>query len=387
MLVAAAAGLVAGRAYAHARHRGLRDRPGFRTSPHYTQGLHYLATGQHALATSELGKVAREDEDAVDVLQVLSHLHREGGQVEKAIHIHQSLLARSDLARAERAHALASLGADFRRAGFVDRAERAFAEALAVDPNNLYALLGQRKLHEDHRRWREAYEVQTRLARLRKAEDRLVLGHLQARIGEEEALRGNARGAEAAFRAALAHDRRVVPAYLGLADLHAAASEPARAAGALEDMERAAPERLYLAFERLERAYAAMGCPERFVEMCERTIRQDPSDWRARLALARNLRLRGRLDEATSVLLRAVAAHAQAPVVHLELLQTLEARGQLGEDAAAYLRTAQQAVFYLDPHVCVECRYRADGMLWRCPHCHEWHTFVEERVARGAEGY
>ena len=55
--MAAGAGLVAGRAYAHARHRGLRDRPGFRTSPHYTQGLHYLASGQLSLAMSELGKV------------------------------------------------------------------------------------------------------------------------------------------------------------------------------------------------------------------------------------------------------------------------------------------------------------------------------------------
>jgi lipopolysaccharide biosynthesis regulator YciM len=385
VLVAAAAGLVAGRAYAHARHRALRDRPGFRTSPHYTQGLHYLATGQHALAMSELSKVAREDEDAVDVLQVLSHLHRESGQVEKAIHIHQALLARSDLTRAERAHGLASLGADFRRAGFVDRAEQAFAEALAVDPNNLYALMGQRKLHEDQRRWREAYEVQTRLARLRKTEDGPVLGHLQARIGEDEARAGNVQAAETAFRAALAHDRRVVPAYLGLADLYLA-RDPARAAGVLEEIERATPDRLYLAFERLERVYAAMGCPERFVEMCERTIRQDPADWRGRLALARSLRGRGRLDEATSVLLRAVAAHTQAPVVHLELLQTLEARGELGENAAAYLRTAQQSVFYLDPHVCVQCHYRADGMLWRCPHCHEWHTFVEERVARSAEG-
>jgi lipopolysaccharide biosynthesis regulator YciM len=218
-VVAALAGLVAGRAYAHARHRGLRDRPGFRTSPHYTMGLHYLATGQHTLAMGELAKVAREDDDAVDVLQVLSHLHRESGQVERAIQIHQTLLSRGDLSRVERAHALASLGADFRRAGFVDRAERAVGEALEFDPNNLYALLAQRKLHEDQHRWREAYQVQSRLARLRKTDDGLILGHLQARFGDEEARRGLLAAAESAFRAALAHDRRVVTAYLGLADL------------------------------------------------------------------------------------------------------------------------------------------------------------------------
>ena len=377
--MAAVAGLVAGRAYAHARHRGLRDRPGFRTSPHYTQGLHYLASGQLSLAMSELGKVAREDKDAVDVLQVLSHLQRETGQVERALQIHQGLLARPDLSRAERAHTLASLGADFRKAGFVDRATKAFEEALSFDPNNIYALMGQRKVFEDQREWRLAFDVQIRLARLRKADDGIVLGHLQAQIGEDLARAGDRDGAEAAFKMALSLDRRVFPAYLGLADLYLE-SEPFRAATVLEDAQRTTPERAYLAFDRLERAYAALGEPERFVEMSERLIRQDQGDFRARLALARHLRVRGRHEEAYGLLLRAVESNPQALVVHLEMLETLRAQGALGEAEQAYLGAAQRAVFYADPHLCTSCRYRADGMLWRCPHCHEWNTFVEERL-------
>ena len=41
----------------------------------------------------------------------------------------------------------------------------------------------------------------------------------------------------------------------------------------------------------------------------------------------------------------------------------------------------QHAVFYLDPHVCMRCRYRSTELLWQCPHCHDWNTFVEERIA------
>jgi len=41
----------------------------------------------------------------------------------------------------------------------------------------------------------------------------------------------------------------------------------------------------------------------------------------------------------------------------------------------------RNAVFYLDPHVCVRCRYRSTELLWQCPQCHEWNTFVEERIA------
>ena len=290
------------------------------------------------------------------------------------------MLARPDLTRAERAHALASLGADFRKAGFVDRASRAFEEALSFDPNNIYALMGQRKVFEDQGQWHEAYDVQTRLARLRKADDGIVLGHLQAQMGEEMARAGDPARAEAAFKTALSLDRRVFPAYLGLADLYLE-REPRKAATVLEDAQRTAPERAYLAFDRLERAYQALGEPERFLEMGERLIRQDPGDFRARLALARHLRARGRHEEAYGLLLRAVESNPQALVVHLEMLETLRGQGALGEAELAYLAAAQRAVFYADPHLCTSCRYRADGMLWRCPHCHEWNTFIEERTS------
>ena len=380
ILLAAIAGLLAGRAWAAARRHGdSRDRPPYRVSPHYTQGLHYVAAGQRELAISELTKVAREDPEALEVLQILGNLLREAGQVEKAIQVHQGLLARSDLTRAERSYALASLGTDFRKAGFLDRATRTFEEVLEVDPKSIHALVGMQKLHEDQRQWQEAYTVQTRLSRLRKTEDSLVLGHLQAEMGREALQAGRIEAAEKAFRTALSLDRRVFPAHLGLADCQAG-RDPRQAAAVLEDAVEAAPERAYLAFGRLARAYADSGEPSRFVGLCEQTIRQDPRDWRARLALARHLGREGRHEEAFGLLLRAVEANPQVLLPHLEMWRTLRAMGMDAEVVDRYIATAEESAFYRDPHVCTACRYRADDMLWRCPHCHEWNTFVEERL-------
>jgi lipopolysaccharide biosynthesis regulator YciM len=383
VLLAGIAGLLAGRAWAAALRQGERERAGYRASPHYAQGLHYLAAGHPELAASELAKVAREDPDAVEVLQVLGSLLREIGQVERAIQTHQSLLARRDLSRAGRAQALASLGADFRRAGFLDRAGRTFDEALAADPRNIQALIELQKLQEEQRQWSEAYRLRTRLSRLRKSDDSLVLGYLQAEIGREALGAGDREAAQKAFHTALALDRRVFPAHLGLADLFAG-RDPARAAAILEEAIQVAPERAYLAFGRLARAYADCGQPARFAEVCERIIRDDPRDWRARLALAGHLHAQGKDGEAYGLLLRAVEANPQALAAHLAAWRTLD---RLGLDRGAvelYLATAEQSVFYRDPHICTACRYRADDMLWRCPHCHEWNTFVEERVGSAA---
>ena len=88
VLLAGIAGLAAGRAWASALRRGERkDRPGYRETTHYAEGLHYATTGQTDLAISELTKVTRDDPDAVEVLQVLGNLLREKGQVERAIRI------------------------------------------------------------------------------------------------------------------------------------------------------------------------------------------------------------------------------------------------------------------------------------------------------------
>ena len=383
--VAAVAGLLAGRAWTRALRRGPRGGDAFRTSAHFSQGLNYLAAGQPDLAITELYKVAREDEDAVEVRQVLSHLLREAGQVEKAIQLHQSLLARTDLTRAERAYTLAGLGTDFRKAGFLDRAARVYQEALEIDPNNLHALSGQQKLYEEQRQWRDAYDVRARLARLRKNDDGLVLGHLQAEMGRAAARAGERALAEASFKTALAQNPRVFPAHLGLADL-LIDHEPARAAAILEEAIKVTPERAYLTFDRLVRAYGACGEVARFEQLCERLIRERPLDWRARVALARHSRAAGRLEEALGLLMRALEANPQVLIVHLEAWRTLRAMGAVGPAAERYISTAEEAAFYRDPHICTTCRYRSDDMLWRCPHCHEWDTFVEERLSPSPDG-
>jgi lipopolysaccharide biosynthesis regulator YciM len=386
VLVAAVGGTLAGRAWTRSRARAAQgDRPAFRASPHYTQGLHYLATGQLDPAVHELAKVLREHPDAVEVLQVVSHLHREIGQAEKAIELHRAILARTDLTRAERAYALASLGTDYRKAGLLDRASQAYDEALAVDARNLHALEGQQKLFEDQRQWRDAFEAQTRIVRLRKSDDGLVLAFLQTEMGHEAARAQRTEEAEAAFRTALSLDRRAFAAYLGLAALWAE-RDPARAAGVLESAIAAVPERAYLAFDPLQAAYAATGEPSRFVSLCERLIEQAPRDWRARLALASHLREEGRPGEALGLLLRALETNPHVLLVHLEVWRTLRALGQLGPDEQRYVATVEESALYVDPHICTACRYRADDMLWRCPHCHEWNTLVEERVGPAAGG-
>jgi lipopolysaccharide biosynthesis regulator YciM len=79
-----------------------------------------------------------------------------------------------------------------------------------------------------------------------------------------------------------------------------------------------------------------------------------------------------------------VEANPQVLLVHLEMWRTLRALGLTAPSQEQYIAVSEQSIFYADPHICTACRYRADDMLWRCPHCHEWNTLVEERLGPAA---
>ncbi|MES1255400.1 MAG: hypothetical protein ABUS56_07330, partial [Acidobacteriota bacterium] len=183
------------------------------------------------------------------------------------------------------------------------------------------------------------------------------------------------------FEAAIDLDARAVPAYLNLGDVRVSQGRDVDAAAVWDRLVEIAPDRAYLAFDRLEALAVRAGSPERFTKVCRRLIDENPQDWRARLALSRHLASSGRPHDALDLLFAALVQNPHALSIHQAIWRTL---AQLQYPAALvdrYGELTRHAVFYLDPHVCMRCRYRSTELLWQCPHCHDWNTFVEERIA------
>jgi lipopolysaccharide biosynthesis regulator YciM len=183
------------------------------------------------------------------------------------------------------------------------------------------------------------------------------------------------------FQAAIALDARNVPSYLNVGDVHLQQGEVATAIGAWERLVEQSPDRAYLAFSRLEAAYKQAGTAAKFPELCRRLIDANPQDWRARLALGRHLGAQGHAREALDVMFDALVQNPHTLVVHQAIWQTLSQLDLSKSLVSRYVELTRDAVFYLDAHVCIRCRYRSTELLWQCPHCHEWNTFVEERIA------
>jgi len=387
VLLALLAGVAIGKAWERYKLRDGRwiDRRKARDSHHYVLGLNYLVANQIDLAIEELSQAARVDADALEIHLILGNVYRERGQVSRAIQVHQSLLQRQKLTRLEHAYVMLCLGLDYKRGGFVDRAVEAFKEARRLDPSNAYALLHLEKVYEEQRQWDEAARVRQELLAMAgpesPARSQTILAFLENERGLSALKAGDVAGARARFTAALDLDASVTPASVNLGDVLAREGRPDDAVRLWEGVVDEAPDRSHLVLDRLRAAYTAAGQPDRFLDLCRRVAAAHPHNWRARLALGHALVDAGQPPAALDQFLEALSHNPHGLTVHEAIWDLLLRTGLDRAAVERYVRHARAAVFYLDPHVCLRCHYRSTELLWQCPHCHEWNTFVEERIA------
>ena len=386
-LLALLLGLAIGKAWERYKLRDGRwiDRRKIQESPHYILGLNFLVSNQIDLAIEELTKAAGLDAPALEIHLILGNLYRERGQVSKAIQMHQSLLQRPNLTAMEQAYVLLCLGLDFKRGGFVDRSFQAFSEVTRLDPGNQYALLNLEKLHEEQQQWQEAHAIRQRLADSasdgERPRDQSILAFLENELGLQAVREGLSDQAIHHFERALELDSRTIPASLNLGDVYMSQKDTRKAISIWEQILRTAPERSYLAFDRLEGAYDSLGQPTRFAELCRQLIGANPQDWRARLSLGQHFVSHEQPSQALNLFFESLVHNPHALAVHQAIWRSLAILDFNPSLVRRYIELTHDAVFYLDPHVCIRCRYRSTELLWQCPQCHEWNTFIEERIA------
>jgi lipopolysaccharide biosynthesis regulator YciM len=390
-LIALLIGLAIGKAWERYKLQDGRwiDRRRARESPHYMLGLNFLVANQIDPAIEELTRAGQVAGDPLEIQLILGNLYREKGQVGPAIQTHQALLQRPNLRKLEHANVLLCLGLDYKRGGFVDRAVEAFSEVLRLDPNNVYALSNLEKLYEEQHQWEEAYATRVKLSQRegQSAEPRhqQILAFLENELGLQALKRMEYADAVRRFEAAVELDAGNTPAYLNLGDVRFLQGDTAGATRAWEQLIETSPDRAYLAFPRLEAAYSKNGEAKRFPELCRTLIAGNAQDWRARLALARHLSARDTAGSdaraALDLLFEALVQNPHALALHQAIWHTLSQLGLPASLVNQYVDLTRTAIFYMDPHICIRCRYRSTELLWQCPHCHEWNTFIEERIA------
>ena len=120
-------------------------------STEYFKGLNYLLNDEQGKALDIFIKLVETDWETIDTHFALGKIFRTNGEIDKAIKVHQGLIARPSLPDKYRNRVLLELGYDYLGAGWFDLAEGLFKEVLIHDPrsekalNNLILIYQQEK--------------------------------------------------------------------------------------------------------------------------------------------------------------------------------------------------------------------------------------------------
>jgi len=240
-----------------------------------------------------LERVARSDSDAAGTYLALARLYRRRGELGRAIHVHQSLLLRSDLSREEWRAAQRGLADDFRIGGFLQRAEAAYQELLSEAPKDRLALRGMIHVLDQSGQAQRALPLSLRLARLEgETTDGLAADRWVA-VARAEQRNGRVREARKAVQRALRRERDHAQAWRVLGEIEAELGRTRRALSAWRkaaDLDAEVAETVY---PKLAATFAALGRAREFETFLERQIEAHPGRGGARIALARALGARG----------------------------------------------------------------------------------------------
>ncbi len=122
----------------------------------YLLGLNYLLNEQADKAVDTFIKILEVDTETVETHLALGVLFRRRGEIDRAIRLHQNLIARPQLPKAQRIQALLALGQDYYYGGLLDRAERLFFEIANEDNEAEYAKVALRyllEIYQQQKRW------------------------------------------------------------------------------------------------------------------------------------------------------------------------------------------------------------------------------------------
>jgi lipopolysaccharide biosynthesis regulator YciM len=341
-------------------------------APAFFRGLNYLLDEQPDKAIDVFLKLAEVDTETAETHLALGSLFRRRGEVDRAIRIHQNLIARDTLSREQRGFALFELGQDYMRAGLLDRAELLFQEVAELGMHRERALHGLLDIYQQERDWVKCLEVAERLKPLTERPMGAEIAQYHCELAEEARREGDATKARRHLSRAQDTDQSCVRATILEGQMALEAGDNQAAVDLfLRVAEQGAPF-VPEVLPDFVQALHALGRDE--VPVLESLAAKRPSPQLILTLADTILRERG-AEAAMETLTHYLASNVD--LVALERLLALQAE-QGSEDGgnAERDRVVHQVVRYLLVHQpayqCDHCGFSARALHWQCPSCKRW---------------
>ncbi|PXF63059.1 lipopolysaccharide assembly protein LapB [Kangiella spongicola] len=352
-------------------------------SSNYIKGLNYLLNEQPDKAVDAFIDLLKVDTDTVETHLALGNLFRKRGEVDRAIRLHQNLIARPQLSEKERNIALYQLGLDYNAVGMYDRSEKLFLELLDDPVHKDESLVQLLNIHQLTRDWDDAAKVAEQLQSSIGVEQSKPIAHFYCELANQKSQEGDTKAALANLKKALNINPDSVRASLLQGDILLKQKSYKQAIKSYQRILQQdiafLPEALPKIAEAYEQSKDRNGYKQFLDKSLEqgagvsvlvelsKIVQQDKDDRAAAQLIGEFLQERPSLKG----LRRLISLHIE----HAQ--DSAKPSLQLLDDIVAKLIAKKPR------YACHNCGFETKSIYWQCPSCKEWSSV---KPIKGIEG-
>lgn len=339
-------------------------------SSEYFKGLNYLLNDEQGKALDVFVKLVESNWDTIDMQFTLGKIYRKNGEMDKAIKIHQGLIARPSLPDHYRSAILQELGYDYLGAGWFDRAEGLFKEVLIQDEKSGEARHNLILIYQQEKDWFKAIEIAVDLY----AENPNVIGpmiaHYYCELADICKTKGDITQLLNNAEKALKYDAACVRASILLADQAKTAGDDNKAIKLYQAIEKQDAESMILVIDSLLECYDNLSQQDKLYEYL--VALQDRHE---------NLFLQNVI---ASVLENSQGKQAAVDYLSNKIKRQPSLSGmkkliaykqsEIGSDEVFSDLTTALSVMLKDSveYRCQKCGFSTNTHYWLCPSCNNW---------------
>lgn len=345
----------------------------------FVQGIAHLVDDDPDQAIAHFVRLIEVDEDTVETHLMLGRLFRKRGEVDRALRLHQNLIARPNLTAQHRTEARFELAQDYLKAGVLDRAEQLFRELIDQGQYLVPGLEALVVAYEQQREWQPALEAAQRLEAARGESQSQRIAQYLCEQAEAAIADGDLAGARKRAERALRKDSQCVRASLLLGRVLSEGGDPAGAVRAYRRLLEQDARYLAEILPKVEEAYRAQDDADGFLTFLAdaEAVSLGPEAAIARSRLMQESGLDG-----TAHLVSALRARPSWSGAKLLLDQPLP----VDEFRAVLTELCERQLANRPRYRCNHCGLQPSLLFWQCPSCRQWGSVAPVPDQIGAVG-
>ncbi|MFO6425022.1 lipopolysaccharide assembly protein LapB [Motilimonas sp. KMU-193] len=350
----------------------------------YVTGLNFLLSDQPDKAVDLFIDLLEVDSETIETHLALGNLFRQRGEVDRAIRIHQNLIARPSLTAEQKHLAMLQLAKDYNAAGLIDRSEALFLQLVLEPDYKIQSLQQLLHIYQQTKEWLKAIKVAQQLEKSQVKTAVKDIAHFHCELANEAHENKDDKRAIAELKKALQVDKKCVRASIGLADVYIEQQEYKQALKYLSQVPEQDIDFVSEIIERLAVCFNASKDQQALIEWLDHVWNKGAGA-SVGIKIAQYIAEHQGIESGEAAVAKQLVKNPtmkgfyQLMVFHLELAE--EGRAKTSLDSLRKLVLEQ---LKMSPRCrCRKCGFATRSIYWQCPSCKTWGSV---KPIRGLDG-